>query len=34
MHHVLGFGLILLVTGGIIAGVCWWFWRYQAIGER
>ena len=26
-HHVLGFGLILLVTGGIIAGVGWRFWR-------
>ena len=26
-HHVLGFGLILLVTGGIIAGAGWRFWR-------
>ena len=26
-HHVLGFCLILLVTGGIIAGLSWRFWR-------
>ncbi|HEY9450952.1 MAG TPA: hypothetical protein VIQ60_14470 [Gemmatimonadaceae bacterium] len=26
-HHVLGFFLILLVTGGLIAGVGWRFWR-------
>jgi hypothetical protein len=26
-HHVLGFGLILLVTGGIIAGLGRWLWR-------
>ena len=26
-HHVLGFALILLVTGGLIAGVGYWFWR-------
>jgi hypothetical protein len=26
-HHVLGFALILLVTGGLIAGVGWRFWR-------
>ena len=26
-HHVLGFGLILLVTGGIIAGLGYLFWR-------
>jgi hypothetical protein len=26
-HHVLGFGLILLVTGGLIAGLGYWFWR-------
>jgi hypothetical protein len=26
-HHVLGFFLILLVTGGIIVGLGWRFWR-------
>jgi hypothetical protein len=26
-HHVLGFALILLVTGGLIAGLGYWFWR-------
>jgi len=26
-HHVLGFVLILLVTGGILAGLGWRFWR-------
>ena len=26
-HHVFGFGLILLVTGGFIAGLGWLFWR-------
>lgn len=26
-HHVLGFVLILVVTGGIIAALGWWFWR-------
>ena len=26
-HHVLGFGFILLVTGGIIAGLGYRFWR-------
>ena len=26
-HHVLGFGLILLVTGGLIAGLGYRFWR-------
>lgn len=26
-HHVLGFGLILLVTGGVMAGLGYWFWR-------
>lgn len=29
-HHVLGFFLILLVTGGLIAGVGWRFWRSRA----
>ena len=29
-HHVLGFALILLVTGGIIAGVGWRFWRSRS----
>jgi hypothetical protein len=26
-HHILGFGLILLVTGGLIAGAGYYFWR-------
>ena len=26
-HHVLGFFLILLVTGGLLAGLGWRFWR-------
>lgn len=26
-HHVLGFLLILVVTGGILAGLGWRFWR-------
>lgn len=26
-HHILGFGLILLVTGGVIAGAGYYFWR-------
>ncbi|MDQ6769871.1 MAG: hypothetical protein M3Z54_07790 [Gemmatimonadota bacterium] len=26
-HHILGFFLILLVTGAIIAGLGWRFWR-------
>lgn len=26
-HHVLGFALILLVTGGLIAGLGYWLWR-------
>ena len=26
-HHVLGFFLILVVTGAIIAGLGWRFWR-------
>ena len=26
-HHILGFFLILLVTGGIIAGLGYWLWR-------
>ena len=26
-HHTLGFGLILLVTGGLIAGLGYLFWR-------
>ncbi|HWL38841.1 MAG TPA: hypothetical protein VNO75_01290 [Gemmatimonadaceae bacterium] len=26
-HHVFGFFLILVVTGGIIAGLGWWLWR-------
>jgi hypothetical protein len=26
-HHILGFGLILLVTGGVIAGLGYWLWR-------
>jgi hypothetical protein len=29
-HHVLGFFLILLVTGGLIAGVGYRFWRSRA----
>jgi hypothetical protein len=27
MHHVVGFVLILLVTGGLIAALGYWFWR-------
>lgn len=26
-HHVLGFALILLVTGGVLWGLGWLFWR-------
>jgi hypothetical protein len=26
-HHVLGFFFILLVTGGLLAGLGWRFWR-------
>jgi hypothetical protein len=26
-HHILGFGLILVVTGGVIAGAGYYFWR-------
>ena len=26
-HHILGFGLILLVTGGVIAGAGYYYWR-------
>ena len=26
-HHILGFGLILVVTGGVIAGIGYRFWR-------
>ena len=26
-HHVLGFFFILLVTGGVLAGLGWLFWR-------
>jgi hypothetical protein len=26
-HHIFGFFLILLVTGAIIAGIGWRFWR-------
>ena len=26
-HHVLGFVLILLVTGGVIFGLGYWLWR-------
>jgi hypothetical protein len=26
-HHVFGFFLILVVTGGIIAALGWWLWR-------
>ena len=26
-HHILGFGLILVVTGGLIAGLGYLFWR-------
>ena len=26
-HHVLGFALVLLVTGGVIAGLGHWLWR-------
>ena len=29
-HHVLGFFLILLVTGGLIAGLGWRFWRSRS----
>jgi len=29
-HHVLGFGLILVVTGGLIAGVGYRFWRSRS----
>jgi hypothetical protein len=29
-HHVLGFLLILLVTGGIIGGLGWRFWRSRS----
>ena len=29
-HHVLGFGLILLVTGGLIAGLGYLFWRSRS----
>ncbi|HEV3486348.1 MAG TPA: hypothetical protein VG106_13140 [Vicinamibacterales bacterium] len=29
-HHVLGFFLILLVTGGLIAGLGWLFWRSRS----
>lgn len=29
-HHVLGFLLILLVTGGVIAGLAWRFWRTRS----
>lgn len=29
-HHVVGFFLILLVTGGIIAGLGWRFWRSRS----
>ncbi len=29
-HHVLGFGLILLVTGGLIAGLGYRFWRSRS----
>lgn len=26
-HHLLGFALILIVTGGLIAALGYWFWR-------
>jgi hypothetical protein len=29
-HHVLGFFLILLVTGGLLAGLGWRFWRSRS----
>ena len=29
-HHVFGFFLILLVTGGLIAGLGWRFWRSRS----
>ena len=29
-HHVLGFAAILLVTGGVIAGLGWLFWRSRS----
>jgi hypothetical protein len=29
-HHILGFALILLVTGGIIAALGHWFWRSRS----
>ena len=29
-HHVLGFGVILLVTGGVIAGLGHRFWRSRS----
>ncbi len=29
-HHVFGFVLILVVTGGILAGVGWRFWRSRS----
>jgi hypothetical protein len=29
-HHVFGFCVILLVTGGIIAGLGWMFWRSRS----
>jgi uncharacterized membrane protein HdeD (DUF308 family) len=29
-HHVLGFVLILLVTGGVLAGLAWRFWRTRS----
>jgi uncharacterized membrane protein HdeD (DUF308 family) len=29
-HHVLGFVLILLVTGGVLAGLGWRFWRSRS----
>jgi hypothetical protein len=30
VHHVLGYLLILVVTGAIIAGLGWRFWRSRA----
>lgn len=29
-HHVLGFVLILIVTGGVLAGLGWRFWRTRS----
>jgi hypothetical protein len=29
-HHVLGYCLILLVTGGLLAGLGWLFWRSRS----